>query len=167
VLKQFQDINEGAMRAIAGHRPNVFGAFLALAHEVMHSDAGLSKLERELVGAHVSKRFGCTFCHLGHLDVAEELGGTASMALVDSPTSELGTLYALADKVADNAATDADIDAVLNQGYSAKAIEDVIFVTALFGFANRMVTGFGIDYVVDRDRVTSKALAHGYLWRQA
>jgi uncharacterized peroxidase-related enzyme len=167
MLKLFKDINEGAMRAIAGRRPNVFGAFLGLAHEIMHSDAGLSKLDRELVGAHVSKRFGCDFCHLGHLDVADEFGGTAATALVDTPTAELATLFALADKIADNAATDADVEAVLQKGFSEKAVEDVIFVTALFGFANRMVTGFGIDYVAERDRASSKALANGYLWRQA
>ena len=167
MLTTFPDTHEQAMRGIATRRPNVFSAFLGLAQEVMAAAGGLSKLDRELVGAHVSKQSGCSFCHLGHVDVAEEFGGPEARALVDAPTPELAALYALADKVVANAVTDADIDAVRSAGFDEKAVEDVIFVAALFGFANRMVTGFGIEYVEDRDRATSKRLAHSYIWKQA
>jgi uncharacterized peroxidase-related enzyme len=166
MLTHFPDTTAGAMRAIATRRPNVFMAFLGLAHEVMHMDAGLSKLDRELVGAYVSQQFGCNFCHFGHLDVAEVLGGTGARAAVDAPSEKLVALFRLADKVAANTITDADIDAVIAAGFSEQAVEDVIFVTSLFGFANRMVTGFAIDYVEARDRETSQRLAKGYVWKQ-
>ena len=47
--------------------------------------------------------------------------------------------------------------------YRRKA--DVIFGFALFGFANRMVTAFGLDYRAERDRAGSRSLAQGYVRR--
>ena len=93
MLTIFPVTHEHAMRGIAARRPNVFSAFLGLAQEVMAAAGGLSKLDRELVGAHVSKQFGCSFCHLGHVDVAEEFGGPEARALVDASTPELAALY--------------------------------------------------------------------------
>ena len=153
------------MRAIGGRRPNVFGAFLSLADAVMHTDSSLSQLDRELIGAHVSKRFGCSFCHLGHIDTAEAIGGDDVQAMFDQPDARLTTLFAFADKVVDNAVTDAEIASLAGEGISEAEIEDVIFVASLFGFANRMVTGFGLDYQAERDRAGSRALANGYARR--
>jgi alkylhydroperoxidase family enzyme len=153
------------MRAIGARRPDIFMAFLKLADEVMHAPAGLSTLDRELLGAYVSKRFGCDFCHFGHLDTAAAIVGDGPLLSIDTPDDRLALLFALADKVADNAVTDAEIDAVLAAGHSEEVVEDVIFVCALFGFANRMVTGFGLDYRAERDRAGSRSLAHGYVRR--
>jgi alkylhydroperoxidase family enzyme len=161
----FPDILQGGMRAIGARRPNVFMAFLALAEEVVHAPAGLSPLDRELLGAHVSRRFGCDFCHYGHLDTAAAIVGDDVTASIDAPDAHLAPLFALADKIADSAAGDADIEAVLAAGHSEQVFEDVIFVCALFGFANRLVTGFGLDYRAERDRAGSRALAQGYLRR--
>lgn len=165
MVKQFIDTQGGAMRAIAARRPNVFSAFLNLAHEVMHSDAGLSKLDRELVGAHISRSFGCDFCYLGHLDTAEVLGGPTVRVALDEPDARLMPLLALANRVVANTVDQSAVDAVLAAGHSERAVEDVIFVAGLFGFANRMVTGFGIEYDAARDREGSQRLAHGYLWK--
>ena len=165
MVRQFEDTRNGAMRAIAARRPNVFGAFLGLAHEVMHSDAGLSKLDRELVGAHVSHMFGCDFCQLGHLDTAEVFGGPEVRSALEAPDARLAPLLALADRVVANTVDQSAVDAVLAAGHSEQALEDVIFVAGLFGFANRMVTGFGIEYDATRDREGSQRLAQGYLWK--
>lgn len=161
----FPDITQGGMRAIGARRPDVFMAFLKLADEVMHAPAGLSPLDRELLGAYVSKRFGCDFCHFGHLDTAAAIVGSEPPLSIDAPDNRLAVLFALADKVADNAVTNAEIDAVLGAEHSEQVVEDVIFVCALFGFANRMVTGFGLDYRAERDRAGSRALAQGYVRR--
>jgi alkylhydroperoxidase family enzyme len=161
----FPDVAQGGMRAIGARRPKVFMAFLALADEVMHAEAALSPLDRELLGAHVSRRFGCDFCHFGHLDTAAAIAGDDVGGRLDAADERLAPLFALADKIADNAATDADIEAVLAAGHSEQVVEDVILVCALFGFANRMVTGFGLDYRAERDREGSRALAQGYVRR--
>lgn len=163
MIKAFPETAELGIRSIAKRRPEIWHKFLELANEVMHAESGLSQLDRELLGAYVSMKFGCDFCHLGHLDTAEELGGIEVKALVAAPNAQMKPLFDLADKVAHNEVTDTEVQKLQDAGYSEKAIEDVIFVTALFGFANRMVTGFGIDYVQQRDRQSSKMLVKGYV----
>ncbi len=163
MIKAFPETAELGIRSVAKRRPQIWHKFLELANEVMHVESGLSQLDRELLGAYASMKFGCDFCHLGHLDTAEELGGTKVRATVAEPSAKLKPLFDLADRVAHNEVTDAEVQKLQAAGYSEQAIEDVIFVTALFGFANRMVTGFGINYVEQRDRQSSKMLAKGYI----
>jgi alkylhydroperoxidase family enzyme len=161
-LTLFKDADKYGMFAIGRRRPAVFEAFLNLAHQVMHPESAFSPLVRELLGAYVSKRFGCSFCHLGHLETAYAIGGEQARTLVDTPSEELRPIYALADKVVANGVSQADIHQFLDLGYSEKHYEDIVFVCALFGFANRMVTGFGIEYTPARDESSSRYLANGY-----
>lgn len=150
--------------AIGKRRPGVFKAFLQLAHEVMHPASGFSPLTRELLGAYVSKKFGCSFCHLGHLETAVAIGGEEVRLLVDEPTQELTVLFELADKIVENRVTETDLQEFVAKGFTEKQYEDVVFVCALFGFANRMVTGFGIEYNAARDEASSRQLAKGYVF---
>jgi AhpD family alkylhydroperoxidase len=158
----FQDSQQYGMFVVGRRRPDVFEAFLNLAHEVMFPESAFSPLTRELLGAYVSKQFGCSFCHLGHLETAYALGGDEVRSLVDTPTEELIPIYAMADKVVANQVSEADIRDFLSLGYTEKHYEDIVFVCALFGFANRMVTGFGIEYNPARDQASSRYLARGY-----
>jgi alkylhydroperoxidase family enzyme len=161
-IKLFQDAEKAGMFVVGQRNPAVFHAFLNLAHEVMHPESAFSPLIRELLGAYVSKQFGCSFCHLGHLETAFAIGGDEVRTLVDSPSEELKPIYALADKVVSNAITEEDIANFLDLGYTEKHYEDIVFVCALFGFANRMVTGFGVEYNPKRDEASSRYLARGY-----
>ena len=163
MIQLFPETTKYGMGTFAMRRPQVFQKFLELANEIMNVESGLSQLERELVGAHVSMKFGCDFCHLGHLDTAEALSGPEVRSLVDHPTERLQTLFEFADKVVSNEVTDEEVQKVLDAGYAEKAVEDVIFAASLFGFANRMVTGFGIHYVEARDQQSSRNLAKSYL----
>lgn len=148
---------------IAGkRRPLVFDAFLNLAHEVMHPESAFSPLTRELLGAYVSKQFGCSFCYLGHLETAIAIGGDTVKTLIDQPTEELKVLFELSDKVVSNSVNENDIQDFLSKGYTEQHYEDVVFVSALFGFANRMVTGFGVEFIQQRDEASSRFLAKGY-----
>lgn len=161
-IKLLSDAQRAGIFVIGQRNPAVFHAFLNLAHEVMHSESAFDPLTRELLGAYVSKQFGCSFCHLGHLETAYAIGGEAVMSLVDQPNDALKPLFALADKVVANAVEADDIAQFLSLGYTEKHYEDLVFVCALFGFANRMVTGFGIEYVEKRDQTSSRYLAKGY-----
>jgi AhpD family alkylhydroperoxidase len=158
----YQESQQYGMFTVGRRRPGVFEAFLNLAHEVMHPESAFSPLTRELLGACVSKQFGCSFCHLGHLETAYALGGEEVRSWVDRPTEELKPIFALADKVVANQVSEADIRHFLDLGYTEKHYEDIVFVCALFGFANRMVTGFGIEYNPARDEASSRYLARGY-----
>ena len=163
MIQLFPETTKYGMGTFAKRRPQVFQKFLELANEIMNVESGLSQLERELVGAHVSMQFGCEFCHLGHLDTADAIAGPEVRLLVGQPTAQLKILFDFADKVVGNEVTDEEVQKVLDAGYLEKAVEDVIFAASLFGFANRMVTGFGIHYVEERDQQSSRNLAKSYL----
>ncbi|WP_312343073.1 carboxymuconolactone decarboxylase family protein [Chryseobacterium binzhouense] len=161
-IRLFQEAEKLGMFVVGQKRPDIFNAFLNLAHEVMHPESAFSPLIRELLGSYVSKKFGCSFCHLGHLETAFAIGGDKVRTLVDNPSEELKPVYSLADKIVDNAVKEQDVVDFLNLGYTEKHYEDIVFVCALFGFANRMVTGFGIEYNPKRDESSSRYLAKGY-----
>ncbi len=158
----FQEAEKLGIFYAGKKRPQVFHAFLNLAHEVMHPESAFSPLTRELLGAYVSKQFDCSFCHLGHLETAIAIGGEEVKSLIDEPTEELAILYKLADKVVANQVTKEDIRQFIERGYTEEHYRDIVFVAALFGFANRMVTGFGIRYNEKRDKMSSRYLAKGY-----
>lgn len=160
--EHFEVMRAKAMRGIFQQRPELMGAFMALCDQVMASEAALTKLERELIGAHLSRQFGCDYCHLGHLDTVEALAGPEARDTLEAPDNHMARLFDLADKIAANTLTDDDIAAAVDAGLDEREVEDVVFVTALFGFANRMVTGFGITYDRVRDRAGSMALSKGY-----
>lgn len=160
--KLFQDIDKSGMRGIGQRKQNVFGAFLNLAHEVMHTESAFTPLNRELLGAYVSKKFGCTYCHLGHLETAIVLGGEKVKSLVNEPTEDLKIIFEMADKVVENKISEQDVINFLEKGYTEEQYQDIVFVSSLFGFANRMVTGFGLEYIASRDEAGSKYLANGY-----
>lgn len=151
--------------AVIMSRPELWQAFLALADEVMHKERGLSNLQKELIGAYISKRSECNFCHLSHLDTAEAISGQEVRALVDHPTEELGRLFELADKIVANHAREADFERLRQAGHDDEELEDLVFVASLFGFTTRVMTGFGIEYQRERDRGFSKSLAKGYVQR--
>jgi alkylhydroperoxidase family enzyme len=160
--KLFQEIENSGIRGIGQRRQNVFGAFLNLVHEVMHIESAFTPLNREILGAYVSKKFGCSYCHLGHLETIFVLGGEDSKTLVDEPTEELKIMFELADKVVNNAISEQDVVDFVVKGYTEQHYEDIVFVCSLFGFANRMVTGFGLEYIASRDEAGSRYLANGY-----
>lgn len=161
-IKLFQDSENAGIFVVGQRNPAIFNAFLNLAHEVMHPESAFSPLIRELLGAYVSKQFGCSFCHLGHLETAFAIGGEDVRTLVNNPSDELKPIYSLADKVISNNITEDDVVNFLALGYTEQHYQDIVFVCALFGFANRMVTGFGIEYNPKRDEASSRYLAKGY-----
>jgi alkylhydroperoxidase family enzyme len=160
--KLFEEIGNLGMRGIGQRRQNIFGAFLNLAHEAMHTESAFIPLNREILGAYVSKKFGCSYCHLGHLETVFVLGGESSKILVDEPTEELKIVFEMADKVVENRILEQDIVDFMAKGYTEQHYEDIVFVCSLFGFANRMVTGFGLEYIASRDESGSRYLANGY-----
>jgi alkylhydroperoxidase family enzyme len=164
-MQLFAESEKLGMFVVGKRKPEVFHAFLNLAHEVMHPDSAFDQLTRELLGAYVSKKFGCSFCHLGHLETAAAIGGENVKGLVDQPTEELKNLFQMADKIIENTVTIDAVEHFLAQGYTEKHYEDIVFVCALFGFANRMVTGFGIEYNPARDEQSSRYLAKGYRFK--
>jgi len=143
-----------------GFVPNVYSAyslrpqrlrnFIATYNEIMLSDSGLSKLEREMVAVVVSSANRCYYCLVAH--------GAAVRALSDDP--ELGEMMALNYRVARLDARqramldyawkltttpwlvdDADRDGLRDSGLSDADIFDLSETVAFFNLSNRMASG--------------------------
>lgn len=158
----FEIAKNVGMLGLLKEKPNVVSAFLNLAHEVMHTESAFSPLNREILGAYVSKKFGCSYCHLGHEETVFALGGEEAKALVNNPTPQLKNVFDIANKVIANEITENEVLNFLKKGFTEQHYEDIVFVCGLFGFANRMVTGFGMEYKAERDEASSRYLAKGY-----
>ncbi len=161
-LNAFVEADSLGMYAIAKRNPQLWEKFSHLAHEIMHEPGALAPLHRELVGAHVSRASGCDFCHRSHRETVIALGGPEASDLLDEPSAEVQVLFETADQIMAQSLSDAQVERFLGAGFLEAALEEVIFVCALFGFANRMVSGFRISYDPKRDEASSRGLAAGY-----
>src|SRR5690348_15885882 len=143
-----------------GFVPNVFSAyslkpqrlrdFMAMYNEVMLSDSGLSKLEREMIAVVVSSANRCYYCLVAH--------GAAVRMVSGDP--ELGEMMALNYRVAkldrrqramlDYAwkltttpwlTDDTDRAALRDAGLTEPDMFDLSETVALFNLSNRMASG--------------------------
>jgi uncharacterized peroxidase-related enzyme len=142
-----------------GFVPNVFSAyslkprrlrhFMAMYNEIMLSDSGLSKLEREMIAVVVSSANRCYYCLVAH--------GAAVRALSNDP--ELGEMMALNYRVAKLdprqramldftwkmtttpwLIDDADRDGLRAAGLTNEDTFDLAETIAFFNLSNRMAS---------------------------
>ena len=130
-------------------RPKRLRNFMAMYNEIMLSDSGLSKLEREMVAVVVSSANRCYYCLVAH--------GAAVRALSGDP--ELGEMMALNYRVArldprqramldftwkmtvtPHLIDDADRDALRATGLSNDDLFDLAETVAFFNLSNRMAS---------------------------
>lgn len=131
-------------------RPERLRRFIDSYNEIMLSDGALTKLEREMIAVVVSSCNRCYYCLVAH--------GQQVRALSGDP--ELGEMIALNYRVADLdertmamldyawALTEApnDIDAedrevLMDLGFDANAIWEIVETAAFFNYTNRMAHG--------------------------
>ncbi len=134
--------------------PQLYAPLLQFIEQVMTRPSDLTKAERELIAAHVSKLNNCNFCLGAHkwtlaaMDTSPALMGEIETGLDGaSIDTKLRAILDLAGKLTRDtgAIRQSDIDAVTAAGWSEQAVEDAINVTALFNYVNRLVDGFGIE----------------------
>jgi uncharacterized peroxidase-related enzyme len=142
-----------------GFVPNVFSTyslkprrlrnFMAMYNEIMLSESGLSKLEREMIAVVVSSANRCYYCLVAH--------GAAVRALSGDP--ELGEMMALNYRVAKldprqramldfawkltttpHLVDDADRDALRLVGLTNEDMFDLAETVAFFNLSNRMAS---------------------------
>lgn len=157
------DPHNGFM-ALTKAKPGVYRNFFAMAQEIMRAEGTLSSAERELVGSFVSKISNCTYCYGSHVAVAEALGIADAADQIDTPSEKLRALFTLAEKLVkhERPISRADIDDVIYAGWPEAAAEEVIEVAAFFGFANRIVTGYGFVGTEQGFAMAGKFLAKSY-----
>ena len=142
-----------------GFVPNVFNTyslkpkrlrnFMAMYNEIMLSDSGLSKLEREMIAVVVSSANRCYYCLVAHGAAVRQLSGD----------TELGEMMALNYRVArldnrqramldfawkltmtPNLVDDADRDGLRAVGLSNDDMFDLSETVAFFNLSNRMAS---------------------------
>lgn len=142
-----------------GYVPNVlrayafdetkFDAFSAMYNELMLSDSGLSKLEREMIAVVVSSINKCFYCLTAHGQAVRALSGDpklGEMLVMNWRVADLDTrqtaMLTFAEKTTKASAevTEDDRTALRTVGFTDRDIWDIASVTGFFNMTNRMAS---------------------------
>ena len=142
-----------------GFVPNVYSAyslkpqrlrnFMAMYNEIMLSESGLSKLEREMIAVVVSSANRCYYCLVAHGQAVRRLSGDpqlGEMIAFNYRVAELSPRHrAMLDfawklTVTPYLVEDADRSALRDAGFGAEDIFDLAETAAFFNLSNRMAS---------------------------
>lgn len=148
-------------------RPETAKPLNDLAEVLLRGDNTLTRGERELIAAHVSKLNDCHFCHTSHASFAAlqlDDGWDVVDAVVANPATapvsdKLKALLAVATKVQSGGlnVTEADVAAAREQGATDTEIHDTVLIAAAFCMFNRYVDGLGTWAPPDREDYAATA----------
>ena len=120
---------------------------------VLRADSELTIAERELIATYVSSINGCHYCFCAHRDHARAWGidegafGDVEIDLAHPgiPPRMLPVLaFARKLTLEPSAVTMADAQGIHDAGFSEEGLFDILSVTSLYNFMNRMLEGAGI-----------------------
>jgi len=163
------------IRGLLAFRPETSGALGALADALLHAPNTLTRGERELIAAYVSRLNGCTFCHSSHAAIAAcHLG--EDRPLVDEVmrdpeqariSPKLRALLAIAGRVQQGGRNvrDEDVHRARAEGATDTEIHDTVLISAAFCMFNRYVDGLGAWTPTDPEGYRTRArlvAEHGY-----
>jgi len=142
-------------------RPETAKPLNDLAEVLLRGDNTLTRGERELIAAHVSKLNNCHFCHTSHATFAAlqlDDGWDVVDAVVADPATapvsdKMKALLGIASKVQSGGlnVTDADVAAARAEGATDVEIHDTVLIAAAFCMFNRYVDGLGTWAPADRE----------------
>lgn len=134
--------------------PRGIEPLLALHDAVLrNTDSALQIGERELIAAHVSALNGCSYCFVAHRRYAEAFGINPEVfgdMNVETGHASLrpgmAVVLAFVGKLTrdPSSVAQADYDALATKGWDEDAIHDIITVTSLYAFMNRLLEGSGM-----------------------
>jgi len=141
-------------------RPHTLEGHMAIYKAVLHHSANrLPEWYLEAIGVLVSRLNGCTYCASHHAEGLKRLLKTESLD-VDAyilslegndpgepftPREQLGLAYARKLTQSPGQIEQRDIDGLRNAGFDDGEILEVNQVTAYFAYANRTVSGLGVN----------------------
>ena len=130
-------------------RPLRLRNFMAMYNEIMFSESGLSKLEREMVAVVVSSANRCYYCLVAHGAAVRQLSGDAELGEMMALNYRVAKLDARQRAMLDfawkltttpNLVDDADRDTLRAVGLTEEDIFDLAETTAFFNLSNRMAS---------------------------
>jgi uncharacterized peroxidase-related enzyme len=138
--------------------------------KLLRGDSPFTVQQRELMAAYVSGVNACRYCHGAHSAVAQLFGvpETVITGLVDDvDTAEvedsMKPVFRYLRKLTETPtrATQADVDAILEAGWSERAVYDAVLVCCLYNFMNRFVEGLGLTPIPEHFPVEGQMIADG------
>lgn len=144
---------------------------------ILRNDSELTVGERELIAAYVSSLNQCHYCFSAHRDHAKAWGipdavfGNVQIDLDhEGIPARMRPVLAFARRLTiDPAGTGIpDAQAVYDAGFSEEGLFDIISVTALYNFMNRILEGAGIKKhvrVTDMTDEMRRRYRYTHLWK--
>lgn len=129
------------------HRPNQLRAFLAMHDDLMESDEGLSRAEREMIVVATSSANQCLYCMVSHsafLRIRSKLPWLPDQIGANYREAEISdrqrTMLDYALKLAQTPwlVGEEDIRTLEQAGFSQDEIWDIGAITGLFAMSNRL-----------------------------
>lgn len=156
------------------HLEHLFRAFpkgaapLMALHDALlrQDDSQLSKGERELIAAYVSGLNTCQSCFGAHRTMALAFGidpVLIDQLMADPETADLPErlrpLLAFASKVTHrDTVLPADTQAIFDAGWSESTLHEVLMITCLYNFMNRLVEGAELSPKLSYERPSAGGL---------
>lgn len=141
------------IRGLLAYRPETARPLGELAEVLLRGDSTLSRGERELIAAYVSRRNECEYCSNSHAATAaaqlpggmEQVGQVLADPGTAPVSAKLRALLDIADLVrVDGRLVSADAVAkARDAGATDREIHDTVLITAAFCMYNRYVDGLG------------------------
>jgi uncharacterized peroxidase-related enzyme len=161
---------------LLNYRPETGRPLSELAEVLLRGPNTLSRGERELIAAYVSRQNECAFCESSHsafaaaqLPEGMSLVGQVCADLEQAPVSaKLKALLRVAGKVQQSgkAVSAADVAAAREAGASDVEIHDTVLIAAAFCMFNRYVDGLATiapDDPAGYQQAAELIVTHGYL----
>lgn len=129
------------------HRPAEFRAFFAAHDALMDKSEGLSKAEREMIVVATSAVNDCLYCVVAHgaiLRIRAKNPLIADQVAINPFKADLSDRerhmvdFALKMATDSNSVSNADLDALRDNGFSDDEIWDIGAITAFFAMSNRL-----------------------------
>lgn len=164
------------IRGLLAYRPETAEPLMHLAEVLLRGDSTLSRGERELIAAYVSRRNDCEYCAGSHGASAAALlpGGAEQVARAldgdvrDAPVSDkMRTLLEIADlvRVDGRLVSDEAVARARAEGATDREIHDTVLIAAAFCMFNRYVDGLATSVPDDPGQYAMSAahlVRHGY-----
>jgi len=140
------------IRALLLARPETAGPLTDLTQILLHAPNSLTRGERELIAAYVSRLNDCTFCCTSHAAIAACLLDSEKLvdAVLVSPdtapvSSKMKALLTIAGLVQQSgrAVRTEDVARARREGATDTEIHDTVLIAAAFCMFNRYVDGLG------------------------
>jgi uncharacterized peroxidase-related enzyme len=139
-------------------RPRRLRNFMAMYNEIMLSESGLSKLEREMVAVVVSSANRCYYCLVAHGAAVRELSGDPELGEMMALNYRVAKLDARQRTMLDftwkltttpHLVDDADRDVLRLVGLTNEDVFDLAETVAFFNLSNRMA--YATDMMPNRE----------------